>query len=501
VNALKKIVVVFAILVCSLVIFAVFSSLILGSDPAPFYVGVTYCGESVEEAKLLIDKVKDYTNAFFLQSGTLQHNPENITEIGDYAVSSELSFGVSFGAASSIRMKDWLDTYDGHWGDDFLGIYLGDEPAGKMIDGEMGFYNHTTHDSIKKLSDGSILCQRLDRNSTTYTKYCSDGRIVIDIAKTGVELPADEENLQAVIVNRYTRVSYYPNGTMTAKIREDSNLVLNNQSVIVTSPDGSVIIPLDEYDASPFQLVDDYNFTFTYEQLWNARPLQSYDETAERFIEQCSFAMNRYGPSDFVYFTSDYALHWFDYKSGYDVVLAQFGWNHTLAQDVALVRGAAELQNKSWGVIVTWKYTDSPYLDTGDAIYDQMLMAYEAGAEYILLFNYAEDMQGPYGTLNEEHFITLEQFWNNVVKSPNVTHGSTKAEAVLVLPQNYGWAMRNPNDKIWGLWGPDEKSQQIWELSRDLLEQYGTGLDIVYDDPQFPVESNYPQIYYWNQTG
>jgi hypothetical protein len=25
-------------------------------------------------------------------------------------------------------------------------------------------------------------------------------------------------------------------------------------------------------------------------------------------------------------------------------------------------------------------------------------------------------------------------------------------------------------------------------------------LDIVYIDPQFPLESNYSRIYYWNQT-
>ncbi|GAG35080.1 unnamed protein product, partial [marine sediment metagenome] len=30
--------------------------------------------------------------------------------------------------------------------------------------------------------------------------------------------------------------------------------------------------------------------------------------------------------------------------------------------------------------------------------------------------------------------------------------------------------------------------------------QYGTSLDIVYDDPAFPVTGKYPKIYYWNQT-
>ena len=129
-----------------------------------------------------------------------------------------------------------------------------------------------------------------------------------------------------------------------------------------------------------------------------------------------------------------------------------------------------------------------------------MRTAYEAGAEYVVIFNYAEDMGGTYGTLQDEHFVALEQFWNDVVQSSSVKHGSVEAEVVLVLPENYGWGMRNPEDTIWGIWGPDEKSQQIWELSRNLLEQYGLGLDIVYDDSEFPVEGKYGQIFYWNQT-
>jgi len=161
---------------------------------------------------------------------------------------------------------------------------------------------------------------------------------------------------------------------------------------------------------------------------------------------------------------------------------------------------AARLQNKEWGAIITWKYNDPPYLDSGEAIYDQMLMAYKAGAEYVVIFNYPQINNNPYGVLQEEHFKALERFWNEVVQSPKVKHGSVKAEAVLVLPENYGWGMRTPEDTIWGLWGPDEKSQQIWQLSRNILEQYNTRLDIVYDDPDFMVTGKYPQIIYWNQT-
>ena len=242
----------------------------------------------------------------------------------------------------------------------------------------------------------------------------------------------------------------------------------------------------------------------TYEQLSNARPFQSIDETAQRFVKEFNSQISRaksYDPQfKLTFFTSDYALYWFDYQAGYNVLLAQFGWNQSIAQDMALVRGAANLQNKSWGAIITWKYTVPPYLASGDEIYQQMRMAYEGGAQYIAVFNYAEDMQGSYGTLKEEHFQALERFWNDVVQNASEVYGGIKAEAALVLPRNYGWGMRNPNDTIWGVWSTNSTSEQIWTQLQSKLAQYGSKLDIVYDDPAYPAAGKYSQIYYWNQT-
>ncbi|MEM2910972.1 MAG: hypothetical protein QW146_00520 [Candidatus Bathyarchaeia archaeon] len=42
----------------------------------PFYVGVTFCGNTTTDAKMLVDKVKNYTNLFVLQSGPLQQFPD-----------------------------------------------------------------------------------------------------------------------------------------------------------------------------------------------------------------------------------------------------------------------------------------------------------------------------------------------------------------------------------------------------------------------------------------
>ena len=156
------------------------------------------------------------------------------------------------------------------------------------------------------------------------------------------------------------------------------------------------------------------------------------------------------------------------------------------------------MQNKDWGVIITWKYTQPPYLDTGANIYNQMETAYNAGAKYITIFDYPYNLTNNlYGTLTDEHFQALEQFWTFVIsQAPNSVH----AQAALVLPKDYGFGMRSPTDKIWGFWGPDDKSALIWNITQTLLSQYGLRLDIIYDDPAFPIQGNYSKVYYWNQT-
>jgi hypothetical protein len=198
-------------------------------------------------------------------------------------------------------------------------------------------------------------------------------------------------------------------------------------------------------------------------------------------------------------FTSDYALYWFDYLSGYDVILAHMGWNLTAAQQIALVRGAAKLQNKDWGIVITWKYNTPPYLDNGTEILSQMRTAYECGAKYFVFFNYYEGNGNPYGTLKEEHFKALEAFWNDAVKNPQIVQGSIKADSVLVLPQNYGWGMRWATDKIWGIFKADNQTQQLWDLMQSTLKDHDLKTDIVYEDADFPLASEYKYIYYWNQ--
>ena len=131
-----------------------------------------------------------------------------------------------------------------------------------------------------------------------------------------------------------------------------------------------------------------------------------------------------------------------------------------------------------------------------------MIAAAEAGAKYIIIFDYPTLDGNPYGVLQEEHFLALERFSNDVMATARMRTSSdkSKAEAVLVLPRNYGWGMRRSNDIIWGYWGPDANSPQIWSTFTKLILQYGVGLDVVFDDPAFPVAGRYEHIYYWNQT-
>jgi hypothetical protein len=347
------------------------------------YVGVAFCGNTASEARLLIDRVKSYTNLLVLQSGPVSRNETATNEICDYAVQAGLSIVVYFGDLNprvltneTIWRVDWVNSARQRWGERLLGVYYYDEPGGIWLD-----------------TDWSQLPRAFMPNST----YDS-------------------------VAARFIRGFQRDPGTVQLK---------NNS------------IPI---------------------------------------------------------FVSDYALYWFDYLSGYDVVLAEVGWNRSLPQDIAMLRGAAHMQNKDWGVMIGWKYTVPPYLDTGENIYSQMVDAYRAGAKYIVVFNYPQLDGNACGVMTDEHFDALEHFWNDVVNNSTVVRGSTAAEAALVLPKNYGWGMRNPEDRIWGFWGPDDKSSQVWTISRTLFDRYGLHLDIVYDDPNFPFEDQYPKVYYWNQT-
>ncbi|MCL2867957.1 MAG: hypothetical protein FWF27_00740 [Candidatus Bathyarchaeota archaeon] len=444
-----------------------------GGGEDVFYVGITYCGSSVEEAKEFVDRVKNYTNLFVLFSGVLQYDVLAMEEIGDYVVSSGLSYAVCGGTRNDVCSNVWLLGAKERWGDRFVGIYYNDEVGGYMLD-KMVFLevsyqiegSSVLMPGVVKTDEGAIILYEYVESKEgvpsllSSVTYWPDGKIVME--KLG------------------ETVTYYADGVITVLENKNGNFYTTMSNITKYSK------PIQAYD-----------------QVLEQNPIQTYDDAAMAYVKMNNALIDEINKAELeqeqvLVFTAEYGLYWWDYKSGYDLVLAELAWNHSDIQEIALVRGAAKLQNKQWGTMITWKYTHPPYLTDGWEMFEQMKMSYEAGAQYVMIFNYSEDPKNP-NTLQEEHFVALERFWREVVQNPEVKHGGIKAEVALVLPQNYGWGMRSSQDNIWGIWHADNTTQEIWDQLQNKIEQYGLKLDIVFEDPKHPVAGKYPSIYYWNQ--
>lgn len=367
------------------------------SDPE-FFVGVEYAidNHSVEGCKALVDRVKNFTNLFVVDSVGITFDINNLNEVCDYVYDSGLYFMVFF---IPLHEEDGVPTDDGQhqklimrynyyphlwiadakekYGDKFLGTYAMDEPGGHQLDA------------------GS-------------SQLVTEAKDQTEAAEVFVEW-------------LYAHTEYY------------------------------------------------------------------------LYARECE---------DITVLTSDYALYWFDYKSGYDTVLAEFAWNHSRPLHVALCRGAANVQNKEWGVMVTWTYTDDPYIVSPIELYDDLIKAYHNGAKYAVIFDHP-DLYPEFGILTEDHFDALEDFWNYVNSNPD-KHGTIKAEVAYVLPENFGFGFRNSADTIWGLWSADtdERTEKIWSDVNQLIDQYGSRLDIVYSDPEFndDLQQQYDKLFFWNET-
>jgi hypothetical protein len=235
----------------------------------------------------------------------------------------------------------------------------------------------------------------------------------------------------------------------------------------------------------------------------NAR---SHTEAAEIFVTNLigDLAINFiwYEPPRPKLFVSDYALYWYDYLSCYDVVFTEFVGNQSRQQAVALARGAAKTQNREWGTMITWKYDQTPFMEDANELYDDMVLAYQNGAKYIVVFNSPDNQTASteYGTLTPEHFAAMRQFWDYAKNNPRNTPFS--ANTAYVLPKDYGYGFRGPDDKIWGLWEADELAPIVWNDTNSLIAQYGLNLDIVYETLIYEKTVNLPydKLIYWNGT-
>ncbi|MCL5949886.1 MAG: hypothetical protein M1490_05355 [Candidatus Bathyarchaeota archaeon] len=231
----------------------------------------------------------------------------------------------------------------------------------------------------------------------------------------------------------------------------------------------------------------------------------TYSEAANQFIAQVnglqsindSKEVGLYGMKELKQlgisaFTADFGLQWFDYLAGYDGVFTEFGWNNSRPLQVAMVRGAATVQQKQWGIIITWEYMQSPYIEDGQKLLNDLMYAYNEGAQYLIVFNYPQNVS-QYGILKEEHFVALKQFWNYVhTKPPSLD----KVQAAIVLPQNYGWGFMSPNDRVWGIWPKDAAAQQVTETILYHINRVGANMDIVYNDTRFDLKQYYDQLFF-----
>ena len=349
----------------------------------PFYFGVTYCGNSTSEAKQLVDKVKNYTNLFVIQSGPLMSQLSKMTEICDYAVNSGLNIIVyyAYNGAADNTCANFTKIADSRWGSHFLGLYYNDEPGGKILDGGGAILVQPNGTTVNINYDDSICVSSRDEptnssismtfypsgdiqiyasqlfqdgsNQWNYTNYCTNG--TISVTEVG-------QYLQNGTVIREPDLWYQPNGNVQD---ENGTLITDHGAISQFKP---------------------------YQQVWDSCPLKTQADIANLYVNAKHNILSTTvrNQSNIKLMTADYALYWFDYQAGYDTIFAELGWDNNPAQEIGLVRGAAKMQNKEWGTIITWQSTHPPALQTGQQIYDEMKQSYESGAEYVIIFNYEQ---------------------------------------------------------------------------------------------------------------
>ena len=341
------------------------------------YVGIDMAyGDSVAEAKRLVDEVSAYTNVFIIGCKGITNNPTRLNETCQYIVDKGLDF-IVYKDTTLGRNSSWVEMARQTWGEYFHGYYAFDELGGWQIDMQP-----------------------------------SNLRMIVD-------MPENYSEAARIFVNETKRYL-------------------------------------------------DRGFT--------------------RFRNVTQFSL----------VTSDYALYWFDYDAGYDAVFAEFCWNYDRQLNIALCRGAANMHGKDWGIMITWKYNEPPYLATGHEVYEDMILAYENGAKYIFLFDANEGWTQ--SVLKQEHFDALKRFWEYVKQNPRLPK-STSDRVAYVLPKDYGYGFRGPEDKIWGFWEADNLTGRICANLNYLLTKYDRKLDIIYDYNLIPGSTHgYGQLFFWNDT-
>jgi hypothetical protein len=278
-------------------------------------------------------------------------------------------------------------------------------------------------------------------------------------------------------------------------------LLVQRQWIIDAKPRwGNKFLGLYAYDEPGGRQLDNATLKVIGDKEWFA---DNYTDAANKYVDALTLIINhtindQMGGAGLPLFTSDYALYWFDYKSLYNAVFAEFGWNYSRQLNVALCRGAANVQNKDWGVMITWTYTQPPYLESASVLYDDLVLAYENGAKYILVFDTNENYT--HTVLDDKHLDAMKQFWQYTQEHPRLSN-PIRNRIAYVLPNGFGYGFRGPKDIIWGLWHDDDFSLAISTELGNLFERYQNRLDIIYDDGLESGNSyGYSRLIFWNGT-
>jgi len=250
----------------------------------------------------------------------------------------------------------------------------------------------------------------------------------------------------------------------------------------------------NQIDKGKFQLVKNASLS-------KAEVATQYVDNLGGLIKYYASYGNRTTATPAKMFTSDYALYWYDYQSDYTTVFGEFVGNESRQPVIALNRGAADSFRKPWGVIVTW---NSEFLQPENKVQllTDLQRAHDAGATYAVVFPF--DIAGySYWTLPQEDFDALREFWGELNSNQSQFMVTTSHEAY-VVPNDFGFGFRSATDSIWGLFpaSSDPYTAKICSDTQILLDKYGAGLNIIYDNQTIIASTlkQYSRVYYYNQA-
>jgi hypothetical protein len=331
----------------------------------------------------------------------------------------------------------------------------------------------------------------------------------IVIGTTGITF--DMAKLDDVCQYVYDRNFYFM--IYAHPMNDPDALAIQRQWVLDAKPRwGERFLGLYAFDEPGGRQLDNASYKVVPDEEWSADNYKNWTAAADTYVNTLFVDYlhhtieDQMGGIDLPLFTSDYALYWFDYKATYDVVFAEFGWNYSRTINVALDRGAANVQNREWGVMITWTYTqpldNESYLESGKELYNDLVLAYENGAQYILVFDTNKNYTHSTLKKSPERLDALKQFWQYATDNPRSSDPPSDRVAY-VLPKDYGYGFRGPNDTIWGLWNATDYNDSL-RISTEiggLIDTYQNRLDIIYDDG---LEANntygYGKLIFWNGT-